>query len=278
MTDLLGQFETAVSGELKAVTDAASSLLSTDERAAAQVGRGDFSGALGSLAGGHSEAAREIANAFAGPLVGSSIAADGTIRGPLAKVFGSNPISFAINGVKNQHSRSVDLVTRLSQHRVGKKSLKVKDERGKTHDVSLQVTNKSSPQTVALALVAAAAAHPAQTADEAQRIMLGTGPGRGLDGFVGVRHLFGIDDAVIFGAIVSILVAIAPVIIGTLVSVAGPAIDAVTGKTAKDEAAKKQASDQQNLLIGGGVVAVALVIGLALFLHHKKGAAPAAHA
>lgn len=269
MPDILSQFQGAVSADLKAIGDAGNSLLSVEQKATASALRGDLGGALGSLSGGHAEAARAVAEAFAGPLVGSSIDSNGRIRGPLAQAFGSDPVTFALNSVKSQYARCVDLVNRVALNRLQKRSLVVTDVQGKKHTISLVVTKKTSVAEVALALAAEAITSPAAVADEAQRIMTGAGPGRGLDGFVGVRHLFGIDDAIVFGGIISVLIAIGPALIGALVALVSHAVPAVSDALAPKPPPPPPTIfgvDQNIALIGGGL---ALVVVLFVLMKKK---------
>lgn len=210
MPDLLNDFENAISKELNAVESAGSDLFKGHANAAAS----------------------KISAAFAGPLRGTFVDDNGKIHGPLADVFGSNPLSFAINAVKTKHTPLVDLVNRVAVHRLKKDTAQIKDPQGKTHVVNLRPTTKTSVAEVALALCVEAMARPASVADEVERMALGLPAGRGVDGYIdpaAPRMLFGVDDAIIVGAIVSVLVAIAPMIIGALLSLVGAAVPAIAG-------------------------------------------------
>jgi hypothetical protein len=258
--DLLSGISTAISKDLKAVESGVDSL-------AKSVGRGTVSAAHNA-----EDAGQQIADALAGPLRGTSVGADGKIRGPLAQKFGSDPVQFALNGVAHALSRFVELSNRASS-RVGRSTTKVKDNTGRVHEVKHAVTKSSKPVEVAASVVTLSAQHPAVVADEIQRIMLGVPAGKGLDGFVGVRHLFGIDDAVLFGAIATIIVGLGTALLPIIVSLIGGVLGGDDKKKQEEAAAQAQEQQKNFLLIGAGVVAVGVVL---FFVFHKKGgAAPA---
>jgi hypothetical protein len=245
VADALSDLETAVSKELSAVAGGATSASADAQHAASQ-----------------------LSSAFAAQLRGSFF--DGhKLQGPLADTFGHDPLQFAQNAIHANFARFVDLTNRVAVNRIEKNSLSIKDSTGHVHVVNLRPTKSSSTTEVVAAFVAECVARPASVADELQRMALGLGPGKGLDGYVQARHVFGVDDIAIVAAIGGLIITIGPFILNTVLSLL---------KGANPFAQKKQQQPADDgglfglpvLLLGG-----AGVVALVFFLRKKKGGAPA---
>ncbi len=174
-------------------------------------------------------------------LTGSGVNGNGRVVGPLADVFGSDPMEFALNATKHFNGFFRSTSNRVAE-RAGKANFSVDAPGGRGGKVKVpaKLTKKDKPARVALVTTLNALEHPAILLEEAGREQQGLPVKRGLDGpytwyptHLPARGFFGIDEAVAGAAALSILVALAPAIIGALISVVG-AISGEAGKVVSD--------------------------------------------
>lgn len=222
------------------------------------------------------------------PAIGS-VGADGKVTGPAAQVFGSDPQTFILNATRRFRGDVSTLINRVAA-RAGSANFST-SSRGKQVSISSRAKSGDSNAKLALLLALHARHHPAQLADEAGRMAAGVGPGRGLDGCVDwpsymvasgqqARGLFGVDDAVLFAAVVSIVVAIigvaGPFVIQGLVAVVG-SVAPEAGKAVEGFFGKKEQEPVDETIFGLDpvivMVAAAAVAAYFLFFAKKRATA-----
>jgi hypothetical protein len=164
-------------------------------------------------------------------LLNSGVNSQGRVTGPLAEQFGSDPMEFMLNATRHFSSFLRGTCDRVAE-RSGQAAFAVPAPRGGgTMQVPTRVRRDDPTAKLALVVALNATERPAVLLEEVGRQQQGLPVKRGLDGGSGgyvwfpptmpARGLFGIDDAVLIGSVIAIIVAIAPALIAALISVVG---------------------------------------------------------
>lgn len=223
-------------------------------------------------------------------LLNSGVNSQGQVVGPLGDMFGHDPATFAMNATKHFNSLFRSAVNRVAD-RAGRATYDVDVPHGKvsTVQVPARVTSRTTVPELTLTVTLAAIHHPAILLEEAGRVQQGLPVKRGLDGdFVwypptmSSRGLFGVDDAVLGGAVLAIIVAIAPLIVGAIVSFVGTVAPGIVQGVTDALAPPKPPPPPPGLFgidgldpVVAGVIAVALAAGAFLLWKGHKGHAVA---
>lgn len=255
MSDLISSFEHAVTTSLQ-------NTVSTVEAAASPAAN---------------EVAQAVGHSFTSVTRGSFLGTDGKLHGPLADAFGSDPVTFAINGVKSQFAKCVDIANRCVA-RLGLTTVDAKDSRGVKHTIVLRVTSKSSVVEVIAALCAFSIRFPAVIGDELNRLVLGFPVGKGANGFIKPKARGTGAEIPVILAVIGLLVVIAPIILPPILSLLKDG-----GKSISDALKPPPPPDNSGGLFGVSFPVLAAVgAGIVLLFVLKKkpgasapGAAPA---
>lgn len=247
-------------------------------------------GAFDSVVHAGNDAAHAVDQATKNTLqfAGSGINSAGKVVGPVADMFGSDPLAFVMNVAKQTSKASGELLRRVAK-RTGKLSYTFPTLQGDRKVAASPPTNASVAQ-IALTLALCALDAPATMQEEAGRMANGLPvKPRGLSGYTvfplslqgSPRGIFGIDDAIVLGIITPILAAIAAAILPGLIAAASGVITALTGgnketpEAAAAAAAQQKAAETQHTLITVGVVVGVLVLGggaIYMAVRHKRAA------
>lgn len=216
---------------------------------------------------------------------------NGKVRGPLAEVFGSDPVQFVNNAIRSQLSHFVKISNETAR-RSGRTTHKVTDPSSKKIvDVPARLGANPPFSVIVMTTVLNAKSAPGVFIDAAGREAAGVGGGKGIDDLYfgpgilanGARGLVeGIPlptptDLAAIAAIATAIVGLAALVLPPLISAVGFVVKQISGG---GDAAKPKAPPPDPGFLGTGINPIIILVvaaaGLALVLLWKPKAAAAA--
>lgn len=210
----------------------------------------------------------------------------------ILKPFGANPVTVFQNVVKKYNKTFRQALKRTNQ-RTGRKRWVGSDPTSKKKfTMNLVPLSDDSNLELSVKALAMLKLEGKAFADELARVVSGRPMGKGLDDEAGnalvsygttVRHLFGVDDAVIIGAVVTLAAALLPVLLSTLLPMvldAGSKMivggdkpidengDGIPDAEQTPTAPEADGTSDDTLLIAGAVLAALGLVGV--FIWHRK--------
>lgn len=206
----------------------------------------------------------------------------------ILKPFGTNPVQVFMNVVKKYNKTFAKALDRTNQRTGITKWVAEDPTSRKKFTMNLKPVKGDSNLELCVKILGMLKLRPRQMADELARVTSGRAMGKGLDDEAGAallsvlnspRNLFGVDDAIIIGGVITLAAALLPVLLSTLLPMvldAGSKVisggdtdgDGVPDAEQKAPAPEVDGTDNDTLLIGAGIVAALGLVGV--FIWHKR--------